>query len=65
VLVTVTPPTGEPAQTRLTRWETLQVDGLPNGVSRVRLELSDSAGRPVPGTLGAVDRDISVNRDAR
>jgi hypothetical protein len=65
VRATITPPTGEPKTVTTTSWTPFAIHNLPNGETRVRLELLDKDERPVPGPWNRTERGITVNRDAK
>ena len=61
----VSPPSGEPVTVSITTWAPWSIENLPSGTTRVLLELLDKEGAPMPGPLSRIEREISVNRDAR
>lgn len=65
VRVTVTPPEGAARTKRATKWAPLAIVNLPNGETKVKLELLDRDGKLVPGPWNSTERTITVNRDAR
>jgi hypothetical protein len=65
VRATVTPPAGEPKTTTVTSWAPLSILNLPNGETRVRIELLDKDERAMPGPWNRTERSIIVNRDAK
>ncbi|MEJ7729079.1 MAG: hypothetical protein WKG00_07685 [Polyangiaceae bacterium] len=64
VLAVVTPPRGEAATARLDSWTPMVIGNLPDGTTKVTLELRDKDDRPVAGPFGRIEREISVNRAA-
>lgn len=64
VLAVVTPPRGEAATARLDGWAPMVIGNLPDGTSKVVLELRDKDDKPVAGSFGRIEREISVNRAA-
>jgi hypothetical protein len=64
VFATVTPPVGEPRSLTIEQWVPFAITNLPNGASKVKLELRDKAGQPVPGPWNATERTITITRDA-
>jgi hypothetical protein len=65
VRATVTPATGDAKTITITSWQPYMITNLPNGEARVRLELLDKDGKPVPGAWNTTERTITVNRDAK
>jgi hypothetical protein len=64
VQAVVTPPRGEAATARLDSWAPMIIGNLPDGTSKVVLELRDKDDRPVAGPFGRIEREVSVNRAA-
>jgi hypothetical protein len=64
VRVSVTPPFGEARTLDVTSWMPHVITNLPDGDSRVRLELLDASGRRAPGQGSVAEQVITVNRAA-
>lgn len=65
VRATVTPSTGEAKTITITTWQPYTLVNLPNGDTKVKLELLDKDGKAVPGAWNTTERTITVNRDAK
>jgi hypothetical protein len=65
VLAVVTPPVGEPTSLRMQSWAPMLIKNLPSGTSRILLELRDKDDKPTGGMLGRIEREVSINREAR
>lgn len=63
VFATVTPPVGEARSLTLDQWVPFAITNLPNGASKVKLELRDKAGVAVPGAWNSTERTITIVRD--
>jgi hypothetical protein len=64
VRASITPPVGEARTLELTRWIPHEIRNLPDGDTRVRLELLDASGARLPGRFSAAEQIITVNRAA-
>jgi hypothetical protein len=64
VRVSVSGDHGVSARTTLSEWRPLIIQELPSGDYAVRLEFVGADGKPVAGRRTAVERTITVNRDA-
>lgn len=64
VFATVTPPAGEARSLTIEQWVPFAITNLPNGASKVKLELRDKAGQPVPGPWNTTERTITIAREA-
>jgi hypothetical protein len=65
VKATVTPPAGDALTMTLTSWAPIDIVNLPEGESKVRLELLDKDGKPAPGSFNQTERSIKVSRTAK
>jgi hypothetical protein len=61
---TVTPPKGEARSITVKTWQPFRLKNLPDGETRVKLELRDAKGVVVPGAWNSVERSITVRRGA-
>jgi len=65
IRATVSAPGREPMQLTINRWTPFKIQNLPSGSTKVLLELCDKDGKALLGTFSRVEREISVNRDAK
>jgi hypothetical protein len=59
---TITPPSGESRSITVSTWQPFLLKNLPDGETRVKLELRDKDGVVVPGPWNSVERTIMVRR---
>jgi len=64
LMATVTPPKGEAKQMKITSWAPYTIANLPDGDTKVKLELLDKEGKPVPGAWNSTERTITVKHEA-
>jgi hypothetical protein len=65
IRATVQPPVGDGQNFLITSWAPWSIKNLPNGETKVKLELLDKNKQPVPGSWNVTERTITVNRDAQ
>jgi hypothetical protein len=64
IRATVSPQGAEAARLTITRWSAFTVANLPNGTTRVLLEVLDKDGKPIVGPFGRAEQEVSINRAA-
>lgn len=64
VHATVTPSVGDPRSITIEEWKPFGIKNLPDGDSKVKLELRDKDGKIVPGAWNVTERTITVKREA-
>lgn len=65
VVATLAPEAGSPVTTRIDRWAPVSLAGLPEGTTRVTLQIVDATGNAVAGPFARGEGELNVNRAAR